>query len=542
MLLGLALVAGFAMTLVLTKDMTFYQDTWAFLINRREVSVENLFHPHNEHVVVFPVLIEMVLLRVFGMTSALPEYILLAVFLAVTAGLLYVYVQRRVGSWLALFATVLVLCVGPAFEVLLWPFEITFIGPLLFGIAMLLALERKDRLGDIAACAFLVLAIGFSGLGICFIAGAVVAVLQGPRQTWLARAYIFLIPLFLYAAWWVGWGHDAESHISVYNILSSPRFALESVAFALGSLLGLHPKFGSTAVPEPGWGRPLLVGLVAVLGYMQYRFRRAINPALWPVLAAAVANWLLTGFNAFPGRDPSASRYQYAGAIFLLMILANLFTGVRPGRKTLIAGAVVTALAVGPNLVYLNDGRQFLNPQSVLTRADTAAIEIAQDTVAPDFELTEEVAGTPSLVNVYAEPYLEAVEEYGSPAYTEAELEDAPELGRAQADIVLAHALGMSTSTDAGAYTGSGPGCKPLPTGEAAAGGVRLAPGVTRIELAPGPAGDFALRRFAQESFPVGTSGAPGDSVTELRIPTDRSDKPWHLQVTAEQAAYVCLA
>ncbi len=540
MLLALALAAAFAMTLVLTKDMTFYQDTWSFLINRRDPSADTLFQPHNEHVVVFPVVIEMVLLRVFGMSSARPEYVLLAIFLVVTALLLYVYVQRRVGSWLALFAAILVLCLGPAWEVLLWPFEITFIGPLLFGIAMLLALEREDRLGDIAACAFLTLAIGFSGLGICFIAGAVVAVLQGPPRTWLARAYVFVVPLLLYAAWWVGWGHDAESHMSIRNVLSSPRFVLDSIAFAVGSLFGLHPKIGSSPVPEPSWGRALLVGLAVVLGYFQYRFRRAFNPGLWPILAAALANWLLTAFNAFPGRDPSSSRYQYAGAIFLLMILANLFAGVRPGRRTLLVGAAVTALAVGPNLVYLKDGRDALNPQSVLTRADTAAIEIARRSVDPDLQLTEEIAGTPLLVDVSAGPYLEAVDEYGSPAYTQQELSAAPEAGRRQADIVLAHALRLSTVTKEGAYTGvGGRKCETL-AGSAVNDEVQLVPGTTTIELAAGPRANFALRRFAQQGYPVSTEGARGDSVTELKIPRDESSRPWYLHVEAEQRARVC--
>ena len=84
----------------------------------------------------------------------------------------------------------------------------------------------------------------------------------------------------------------------------------------------------------------------------------------------------------------------------------------------LIAGAVVTACAIGPNLVILKDGRDILDPQSVLTRADTAALDIAERTVPEGFQLSPEVAGTPSLVNVYAGAYLDAADEYGSPAYT----------------------------------------------------------------------------------------------------------------------------
>jgi hypothetical protein len=537
LLLGVALAAGTAMTLVMTREMTFFQDTWAFIINRREITVDTLLQPHNEHVVVFPVLIEQLLLRVFGLTNAGPEYVLLSLFLAVTALLLYVYVKRRVGPWLALFATILLLCLGPAWEVLLWPFEITFLGPILFGLAMLLALERGDRRGDIAACVFLVCAIGFSGLGICFIAGAVVAVLQGPRATWLRRAYVFAVPLLLYGAWYLGWGQEAESHLSLHNILVSPRFVFDSVAASLGSMLGFGTPVGAT--PDPSWGRALLVGLVVVLGLRQLQLRTSLHPGLWPALAAALANWFLTAFNAFPGRDPASSRYLYVGAVFILLILANLLQGIRPGRNALIAGAVVTALAIGPNLTILEDGRDVLEPQSVLTRADTAAIEIARRTVPEGFQLTEEVAGTPSLPNVYAGEYLEAVEEYGSPAYTPAELLEAPDAGRKQADVVLSQALPLSTVTRLGGYRAqAGPGC--VETGAGAAGAVRLGPGETRIEVASGAHADFSLRRFAAGEYPVRTEGADGDSVTLLRIPRDTARQPWFLRVEASQPVRVC--
>ena len=92
---------------------------------------------------------------------------------------------------------------------------------------MLLMLEREDRLGDIAACVFLTTALGFSSLGVPFIVGAAVAVLQGKRETWLRRAYVVAIPFACFLFWYVGWGHNAESHISLENLLTSPRFVAD---------------------------------------------------------------------------------------------------------------------------------------------------------------------------------------------------------------------------------------------------------------------------------------------------------------------------
>jgi hypothetical protein len=537
-----ALALSVAGTLALTSGLTFFQDTWAFLINRREMDAEALLEPHSEHLVVFPALIEMLLIRAFGMSSALPEYILLALFLATTAALLFVYLRRRVGDWLALLGAVIVLTLGPAWEVLLWPFEITFIGPILFGLAMLLALERRSRAGDLAACAFLVLAIGFSGLGICFIAGAVVAVLMGPRETWLKRAYVFVVPVLLYGLWWLGWGHVAESNITPRNILASPRFVVDSLAWAMQSMLGLAPSVSSG--PDVSWGRALLVAAVLLLGYRLLRPgpKPEIDPGLWPIAAAALANWFLTAFNAIPGRDPSSSRYQYAGVIFAMMILANLMKGVSPGRRALAALAVATALIVAPNLVSLENGEDQLEAQSVLTKADTAALEIASRTVDPDLQLTLPIAGTPSLINVYAGEYLEAVGEYGSPAYSEAELAAAPEFARRQADILLSQALPLSTEIRRGGFEGgpAGDSCLAVSGGEAEVPDVVLAPGVARVEVAPGPPAELSLRRFAAEEFPVPTENAPGDSLVLLRIPRDNSDLPWHLHVEAEQPARVC--
>ena len=95
--------------------------------------------------------------------------------------------------------------------------------------------------------------------------------------------------------------------------------------------------------------------------------------------------------------------------------------------------------------MVLKHGKNFFAEQTVITRSDTAAIEIARRTVDPEFQLNPEIAGTPTLIDIFAGKYLTAIDEFGSPAYTTAELEAAPPVGRRQADIVLANALPLST-------------------------------------------------------------------------------------------------
>ncbi|HXR59997.1 MAG TPA: hypothetical protein VN732_01595, partial [Solirubrobacterales bacterium] len=179
-----------------------------------------------------------------------------------------------------------------------------------------------------------------------------------------------------------------------------------------------------------------------------------------------------------------------------------------------------------------------LENQSVLTKADLAGIEIARDHVDPGFELAPQIAGTPSLIDVFAGPYLEAEEEFGSPAYTPQELADAPEVGRRAADVVISQALPLRTSTSPGAGA-PGKGCA-LGGGPGGPEDTTLEPGVSEILVAPGPPVTINLARFAEGEYPVQTAGAAGDTTVRLTIPTDDSTVPWRVRVEAQQPVYVC--
>jgi hypothetical protein len=545
-LLGLALVASAALLLVLGAQLTFFQDSWAFLLERQGTSAGDFLRPHNEHISVIAVAVQKLLLATFGMESDFPERVVLTAMLAATAALLFVYVRRRIGPWPALLAAVLVLFCGPAWEVLLWPFEISLVGSTLAGLGMLLALDREDDRGDAAACLLLAISIGFSSLGIPFIAAALVDVLLRRRERGWSRAFVPGIPLLLYAAWYVAYGHEAESAASAHSVLHSPVFVAEGVVSSIASILGLRTFAGGIGSQQRPYLALLLLLAIAVLAaVVSWRRRGAVGrpriprptPGLWPALAATLAFWGLAGINDLPGRAPWASRYMHVGAIFVFLVLANLLAGVAIGKRALIAAGGVAAVAVALNLVPLFEGRDRLEEQSVLARADLGAIEIARHSVDPEFRLTPDVAGTVSLINVQAGPYLGAVEDHGSPAYTPPELAAAPEPGRRWADVVLAHALPLSSAIRAG-FGPTRDRCIEV-GGDAEAHELRLRSGLTRIEVPPGSPVSLGLRRFATGEYPVPIEAAPG-STTVLRIPPDGSNRPWRLRVTAEQGAKVC--
>lgn len=536
--LGVALLASGALLLALGSGLTFFQDTWAFLMDRRAFDAHAFLAPHNEHIVLVPVAIQKLLLALFGMTSAASERVVLTALLLGTAVLLFAWVRRRVGEWPALIAAVLVLFLGPAWQVLLWPFEIGYVGALLFGIAMLLALDRGDERGDRASCFFLAIAIAFSTLGLVFAAAAGIEVLLSRRERGLRRAYLVAVPLLLYLAWYAGWGHTAESHVTAGNVLHSPVFVFDGLASSLGALFAL----GGVGIEREGvplLGRLLLGALIVGCAVTAARGWRP-SLAVLPVATANAVFWFLAAFNQIPGREAYASRYMYAGGLLLLLLVAALLRGVRIGRPVLAVAGAIAAVAVALNTITLVDGRDWLREQSVLTRSDLAAIEIARATVSPQFWLSPPIAGTSSLIDIGAGEYLEAVSEYGSPAYTQAELAAAPEEGREQADIVLSQALPLSTETGAEAG-GSHAGCATVPAG----GGeqeapLHLRPGVTRIEVPPGEDAEVSLRRYATDDFPVPTEGAPAGDVTVLEIPADESNRPWRMRVEAEQPVRVC--
>lgn len=539
LLLGAALLAAAALLLVLGWDLTYFQDTWAVLLERPGWSVDSILKPHNEHLLAFQAVLQKLLIEIFGMDSAHPEMLVMTAALLAAGWLLFVYVRRRVGPWPALFAAVLLLFFGAAWQVLLWPFELIFPLPLAAGIGMLLMLEREDRRGDVFACLLLIVSVGFGSLGLSFAVAALVDVALKHRRRGWGRIWIALVPIALYGLWYLGWGQDVERHVTLTNVLLSPRYVFDGAAAAVGTLSGLD-QIATNGLGTPTWGRPLLIALIG-LAIFGLRRRPSLPETFWPVAAAALSYWLLAAFNYIPGREPASSRYVYAGAALVLLVAAELLRGVKFSSRALWIGGALTLIAIGPNLIQLRDGANWLQEQSVLTRADTAAIEIAERTVDPDFTLTPEIAGSPSMINIDAEEFLPAVREHGSPAYSPEELAEAPAVGRRQADIVLSQALPLETETVSDLPEGYvGPkGCLEVGAG-APLTEIKLSPGPTRIEVAPGPEAQLSLRRFATGEYPVPAVAAPGNSLTILRIPADKAPQPWYLLVQATQQAWVC--
>ena len=547
LLLAAAAAASAALLLAWGSKLTFLLDEWEFLLYRPGFNAHSILSPHGEHISIAPILIYKALQETAGMSSSLP-YLAVSVALFLTASiLLFVYLRRRVDPWLALLATGVVLFLGPAYEDLLWGFQMGFMGSLACGLGALLLLERGDRRGDWLACALLTVGLTFSSLGLPFIVAACVDVaLRGER---LRRLYVVAVPGLLYAAWWLGWGHTADTALSLHNAAETPHFILDAGAAVFASMLGLV-QGGSGGGLD--WGQPLLLAGLALGAWRLHRMGR-LPRELWIALALLATFWVLAGLNVKPGRGPAVSRYQLPGVIFVLMITADLLRGVRVPRGAVLAAYVVGAAIVAGNVNFLHDSYFSYRNTSDVIKADLGAVEITRDAAAP-FVLDEDIADT-AYVHVGSSVYLADADKYGSPADSAVEIAAAPEPARVAADKVMGRALGVSFGPVQGSTVPSGPPPQLLfPTqADARRQGscltlgadspvtiLRLPPGGAIVHASPRAGAQVRLRRYATASFPISAAPLAAGQVGVLRIPTDRATEPWELEISPAAGTTVC--
>jgi hypothetical protein len=533
------MAASTLLLLVLGSRLTFILDDWVYILYRRDLSADAFLSPANEHLVAGPVAVWKLILAGFGMSSPVPFRLVSTAIFMLGNWFLFVWIRRRLGGWPALLATVPVIFLGAAWEDLLWFSSISFLAGVTCGLGMLLALDRRDRSGDLGACAWLVGTLLFSSLWAPFALGAAVDIaLRRRERDWRRRAYVVLVPLALFGLWWLGWGRDAESSVSLANIAATPRYIADAFTAALAALLGLAIPTDGTNLPV--WLRPLAVALAGLAIWRASRLGR-IPRSLWVVFAAGMAFWILGGFAVNEGRSPWESRYQLPAGVFVLLVATELLRGARLDRRLLAVTAVVVAAAVVGNVRYLRDAYQSYLRTTQIIRADLAAVEIARNTVEPDFVIEEEFADT-AYVNVDAGSYLSAADEDGSPAYTIDELQAAPLEARVAADKVLINALRPSLRpTSPAAAAPASLRCAKLASGPGAPS-LTMPPGGVTIRARFRTSGSVELARFATENgYPIELpiEIAPVEAIA-IRIPTDISSVPWRMRVDGIRGSTVC--
>ena len=518
------------------SDLTFWRDEWAFILYRRGSGIDTYLTPFVEQLLAIPVASYKLLIALFGIESPVPFQVASTLTFLASVVALFVYVRRRVGPWLALAAALPILFLGPAWDDLLFPFQISFFGSVACGLCALLALDREDRRGDAIACALLAMGLYFSHVGIPFVVAATVDV--GLTRERFRRAFVVVIPTALWMVWYLGWGREAQNFVSFHNFSTLPGYVGDGLSSSLSTLLGLAIPRDEATISPLDWGRPLLVVAIAAATWRVWRAGwRTFSRRLWAVLAMALVFWSLTGLNASFFGQATSGRYQYVGVVFIVLVAAELLRGVAVRRWVVGAALVVSLLAALANFSYLRDNARGLAGIALKEKGGLAALELTRGVVAPDFELTEDNSGVDYLTALDAGPYFSAIDAYGSPAYTPAELAGADEQARVAADMVFAAALGIELTPAEGDAASVGP-CAELTVGPGPQV-VPLPPGGVELEPRSGSV-SVALRRYASEEFPVELGKLPADHPARLEIPSDLSPQPWQMSLAGRGRLAVC--
>jgi hypothetical protein len=528
-LLLAGMVVYAALALWLGRGTTLFVDEKTIFLEDRGLDASALLAPLNGHLVLLQRLLYAISFKLFGAEFLLAR-IVEVVGAALAVGLFFELAKRRVGAGVALAPALLLLFFGSAWEL---NFVVSGIGnvyAVAAGLGALLALDHPGRRSDAIACALLVVAVASFTSGLAFAVGALVLILLEPR--WRRRLWVALVPLALYAAWLV-WvravyvpEHGEAQALHAWNVLLIPNFIADEAASVAGALAGLNYDFerqgDAFAVFSTQSPYGPLLAAVAAAALVVRMWRGARSPTLYAYIAVLAAFWIAVAMGIGLGRNPTTVRYVYAGGVVALLVAAEAARGVRLSRTGLVVLYAVVALALAGNLARLRDGARYYRAFAPSLRAQLSAIELARDRVDPAFM---PASGPARFDVVQAGPYLAAVDRIGSPAYLESELARQPEGRRQQADAVLVPALRI--------------GITPARAGEAL--GACERPGPTFVVQPPGVAvtspagGRLALRRFASNATtPVGDL-PPGQRV-DLRIPPDRSRRPWYASVTPTAA------
>lgn len=413
-----------------TRDNGLFNDElWVFQELGEGIDAETVLAPRNGHLVALSNLLYGAVFSAIG-----PEYVVFRVIevlgLLALSALVYAYVKRRVGPALALAPAVVVLFCGAAWETILWPYSIATFGvALATGIGALMALERRDRRGEVAACLLLTVSVASVSVGLTFVLAAAVAILLGGggwRKLWIPA-----VPLILWGAWWL-WAmrFDEASSLSAVNVWLIPAYAAESLAVVLAAVTGLGATLSGeglnpTIELDMDWGVPLALAAIVALAVRLSRGRLPVG--FWAALAALGTYWAMAALSLGPDRAPDESRYILPGAILVFCVAANALVGVRLPRAGQLAVLVVVLVSVATGIRQLHDGEIVLRDYSLRSKAILAGIERAEGSVPDEYTPLADPAlhgSVPAQLPLRAGPYLEAVERFGSPAFSEQELRE----------------------------------------------------------------------------------------------------------------------
>jgi hypothetical protein len=551
------LAAG--LVLIWGRGQTFVNDEWNYLVVFRGWTLDALLHPQNGHLIVFPFILYKALYATVGTSSHFPYQVTTVLLHLLVATIFFQLVRTRMALGAAVALTVLVAFFGAGWDTIMGAYEVPNLTGMAAGLGMLLALRRRTRGGDIAACVLLTISLGSFSVGIAFALGALLSVLLGGRDGW-RRAWIVLVPGLAYLAWFVWARKFGQTEVTLASVSSLFSGMADQLAAISAGVTGLFRVPGNIGLPtvldlRQDWGYPLTLVLVGLVVLHLRRMPRSIH--FWTLVGTLVFYLALVAVGLDPARAPSASRYVYMGGILTLLVIAELAGDIKWSTTIGLVAVVVFGLSLMANASNLRAGGRLFQAEGETNQAELAALDLARQHM--DTNLTvEDSTTTLSHVDMLfpAWAYFEAADDSGSPAYSVAELEASSELARAAADQELVRVLGLAADPLSTPLSRRGQG-PTLLTAEGGRGSERGAclrlvadPGETatfRLQLPPG---GFAYRGSPGAEVQLGLARF-GDSYSDLEspvgavrveIPIDASRASWRAELKTLGRVLACPA
>ena len=351
------------------RDQWFFQDEFAVLVSEVRSPLD-LFHPHNEHLIVPTRLMYLVLWPVFGLNQYLPYQVVVVVtHVAIAVLMRLVLVRSGVGAWVATAGAIVFLAFGRGSENIVWAFQVGLSGSIATGY-LYLYLTMHDgplRRRDVAALAVGIVAVLSSGPAVAMVVAVGITSLL---RRGLRVAAFHTVPLLGPMGLWFLLGRDASAGSAPALVV---RFVAEGVRITVErTTVGL-------------WGS-VLVGLVACLGLALQIGDEGLGPFARRVAAplglavAALANWFMIGYSRAESHGVEFSQRPRYSHLALAMGLPLVVVGVegvaRRWRFLLVPVLAVLLAGVPANLksVEIRSNRD-VPPDLVLAVANSALLE-----------------------------------------------------------------------------------------------------------------------------------------------------------------------
>ena len=458
---GAAAVSALAWLTSLSRGLTFFYDEWDFVNAAATTSYwHQVLQAHNGHPSMVPYTVYEALLRTVGLTHYWPFQLVLDL-LDITCGwLVFVLLRRKVHPVAAAAGAAVLMLLGPAWQDLLWPFQIGFLGSVAAGLGALVLLDQGSRRADVGACVLLIVSVGCSGVGLPFVAGVGIELLW-QRPQWL-QLWVPVVPLILFVGWNAKYG---DSSVSTASAGSTLHTSASATATTVGAMIGRGTTVGAVVA--------VVLGVLVILAL-------ARSPGGAARLAMAVTGllsfWVLTVL-ARGGGQGSQSRYLYPAATLAFVAVGELpaLIARNPPRHQrsnppswipvvawlAIAGIVAYAgLAIWWNASSLDSGASGLAENSAVVRAELGAVVLAGPALPSAYR-----PDTFTMPQVSVGPFLRAVAAFGTPGDSQRDLENQPRTLLSALDAMLLRGRSLMVSETGTPSSDAANQCQQRPLG-----------------------------------------------------------------------------